>query len=293
MVQQRAVTFFSEGTPMSGVLHLPDDVAPGRRLPGVICCLGFGLIKEVLMPPYADALAQAGHAVLRFDYRTFGGSGGTPRCRLSPPMQVTDIRNAISFVQTLKEVEPARVALFGTSLGASMAVATAGVDARIRATVAVAGPGDLERVWRAFPTFESFREKVWAARRTFAATGETTSMDITRLLSSDPATCDVLRAEKARVPEWTMQVTFESLADLFEFRPEVVAHTISPGASLFVYPTEDALIARQEVMSQFAKARAPREVLALEGAQHHEIYGAGPVMQKVLDATVAFYQRHL
>jgi hypothetical protein len=36
-------------------------------------------------------------------------------------------------------------------------VATAGLDARAKATVAVAGPMDLGRVWRAYPGFEGFR----------------------------------------------------------------------------------------------------------------------------------------
>lgn len=285
------VTFYSEGTPMAGVLHLPVTRSTSP-LPAVVCCLGFGLIKEVLMPPYAEALVAMGYAVLRFDYRTFGESGGAPRCRLIPPMQVADIRNALSFLQTRAEVDPARLALFGTSMGASMAVATAGQDARVKAVVAVAGPGDMERVWRASPSFDAFREKVWAARRQFVATGEVTYSDITRLLSSDPATGEVLRAEKERVPEWTMKITFESLADLFEFRPEDYASTISPGASLFIYPTEDVLIARQEVMSQFAKARAPREIVGIQ-AHHREIYGDGPVMQQVVDCTRDFLARHL
>ena len=237
------VTFFSHGLKLAGVLRLPEGKAP---FPAVVMCAGMTLTKEVWLPPNAGWLCEHGYATLSFDYRGFGESEGQPRQRLVPSQQVDDVRSALTCLETLPEVDAARLGLFGVSLGASVAVATAGVDSRARATVAVAGPMDLGRVWRAWPGFAAFNEKVQAARRKAVATGELSTIKLSRLLAADPETCAMIDRDAPTIPQWKPELTFESLVDLFEFRPEAVVARISPRAVLFVAPGEDKLIAQGE-----------------------------------------------
>lgn len=288
---ERHVGFFSDGAQMAGVLRFPEGLAPGERRPAVVLCAGFSLVKEVWLPANARALNAAGYITLNFDYRTFGESEGAPRCRLVPRMQVEDVRSALSYLQTLPEVNGEQLALFGVSLGASIAVAAAGVDKRVKACVAVAGPGDLHRVWSAFPTFEGFNAKVQAARRTFCATGQATYISVLKLLSSDPETCALLARDAKDFPRWRLEVTFESLADLFEFRPEAVAGGIRAG--LFIYPAADALISKFEVQSMASKCGGLTRALALEGVRHADIYNDGPGFAPIMAATVGFLAEQL
>ncbi|MBE2251411.1 MAG: alpha/beta fold hydrolase [Myxococcus sp.] len=290
-MMERRVTFFSDGLKCSGVLRLPDGLAPGERRPAIVFCAGFSLVKEVWLPSIATALVDAGYITLNFDYRTFGESEGQPRCRLVPRMQVEDVRSALSFLETVDEVDAAQLAVFGVSLGASIAVGCAGVDGRVKACVAVAGPGDLNRVWSAFPTFAAFNAKVQAARRRFCATGEVSYVSVLKLLSSDPQTCALLEAAAPAHPTWRLEVTFESLADLFEFRPEDVAATIRAG--LFIYPAADALVSGVEVVSMASKCRGEKVLLPLEGIHHHEIYEQGAGFAPIVEAARAFLGKTL
>ncbi|MGV3621141.1 MAG: alpha/beta hydrolase [Archangium sp.] len=286
----RPVHFFSHGTRISGFLRLPADTGP---FPTVILCAGMTLTGDVWLQPNAEWLVANGYATLSFDYRGFGESDGVPRCRLVPTMQVEDVRAALTFLETQPEIDATRLGLFGVSLGASIAIATAGLDARVKATVAVAGPMDLGRVWRAYPGFEGFRAKVHAARQKAVTTNEFSSIKLSRLLASDPETCRKIDTDAAQFEHWRPELTFESLADLFEFVPEKVVADISPRAVLFVAPENDKLIAGEELPSAFAKAGEPKQLVTLPGLAHHEIYGSGAGFTPTMNATGDFFRKHL
>jgi dienelactone hydrolase len=50
-----------------------------------------------------------------YDHRSFGDSEGEPRQELDPWLQVRDYRHAITYAETLKDVDPDRVGIWGTS----------------------------------------------------------------------------------------------------------------------------------------------------------------------------------
>lgn len=289
MTTVRSVSFFSHGARVAGLLRLPEG---SSKPPVVVMCAGMTLTKEVWLPANAQWLCAHGYATLSFDYRGFGESEG-PRNRLVPSMQVEDVRSALTFLETVGEVDSTRMALFGVSLGASVAVATAGVDSRVKATVAVAGPMDLGRVWRAFPGFDGFQAKVVSARRKAVGTGELSYIKLSRLLASDPETCSMIERDAPGIPSWRPEVSFESLGDLFEFRPEAVVAAISPRAVMFIAPEHDELIAQGELQSSFAKAGEPKRFVTLEGVKHHEVYGAGPGFAPTMNATGGFFAEFL
>ena len=288
----KAIEFFSNGLRLKGVLRHPAGFEPSRQVPAVVMCQGFSLTKEVWMTPFAKALNDAGYLTLSLDYSTFGESEGQPRCRLVPWMQVEDVRNALTFLETLPEVRPAALGLFGVSLGASVAVAVAGTDARVAAMVAAAGPGDLNRVWSVFPGYPTFYEKIRAARRAFVSTGKVSYIALTRLLASDPEECAMVERDAPSYPGWRPEVTFESLHDLVEFRPEDEAPNIR-GASLYIYAQNDVLISPFEVQSLYSKTGGPKELFCLEKLPHPEIYGEGKGFAPMVERSLRFFAVHL
>jgi fermentation-respiration switch protein FrsA (DUF1100 family) len=74
--------------------------------------------NRAMRAPLADALARHGTAVLLFDYRGYGGNPGTPTER----GLVADARAAREYLLARDDVDPKRVAYFGESLGAAVAV---------------------------------------------------------------------------------------------------------------------------------------------------------------------------
>jgi dienelactone hydrolase len=114
-------------------LYLPEREDLG---PAVVLGHGLGAIKEMRLDAYAERFAAAGFAALAFDYRHFGASGGAPRQLLDIGRQLADWTAAVSFARQLPEVDPDRVAIFGSSFGGGHAILTAARDARIAAVIA-------------------------------------------------------------------------------------------------------------------------------------------------------------
>lgn len=294
MNRPTSVSFFSEGERVVGDLRLPLPMTmpvTAQPPPLVIFCAGMTLTKEVWLPPWAEAMNARGWATLNFDHRGFGGSGGA-RLRLVPQQQVDDIRNAITWAESREDVDASRIALVGVSLGAATALGAAGVEGlcgdRVKAAACVAGPSDLWRVWSALPNFPSFFAKVKAARRQYVATGEAKTMKLSKLLSSDPGTCALIEHDAPLHASWLPELTFESLASLFEFRPEKVAAFSK--ATLFVTCGNDSLIGRTEAVSAWASCREPRRLTEIPDIVHHEIYGDGKGFAPAIAAVDGFFR---
>jgi alpha-beta hydrolase superfamily lysophospholipase len=83
---------------------------------------------------FAERFAAAGFAALVFDHRGFGDSGGEPDL-FDPARQLEDWRAAIAFARSLPEVDPERVATFGSSMGGGNALAAAAEDPRVAAAI--------------------------------------------------------------------------------------------------------------------------------------------------------------
>ena len=175
---ERQVSYYSEGTKMSAVLYVPDGAGPDRPLPGIVLCHGFTGIKELILADYASRFAAAGYVALAFDYRGFGESEGE-RGRLIPVEQVRDIRNSITFMETLDEVDPERIGLWGTSYGGANVVQVAGIDQRPKCVVAQVGFGDGGRGLSRRPPEETapIREMIGNERKKRVLTGESTMVD--------------------------------------------------------------------------------------------------------------------
>ncbi len=98
---------------------------------------GFSLTRHDGLPAYAERLAAAGAAVLVFDHRYLGDSGGVPRQRFRTLAQRQDWRAAVEFARRLDGVDPSRIVLWGFSFSGGVAVQTAAADARIAAVLAL------------------------------------------------------------------------------------------------------------------------------------------------------------
>ena len=78
---------------------------------------GFSGTMDWILPSYAERFAVAGFAVLIFDYRFVGESEGQPRQLIDVKQQREDIRAATHFARRTEGIDPARIALWDTSLG--------------------------------------------------------------------------------------------------------------------------------------------------------------------------------
>lgn len=131
------ISFVSEGETLVGMLFLPDTYQPGHRLPIVIINGPWTQVKEQIGYRYGRKLAELGLASLAMDYRFYGESGGEPRQLESTRAKAKDVQNAVSFLQTVSEIDPERIGVLGVCAGAGNVIFASVADPRIKAVATV------------------------------------------------------------------------------------------------------------------------------------------------------------
>ena len=131
---RKDVSFKVKGTSISAWLYVPEDLS--APVPCIIMGHGFGGTKDMIMESYALRYQEAGFAVLAFDYRHFGESEGEPRQLVLISYQLEDYAAAIEYARGLDEIDPARIALWGTSASGGYGIVIAAKDKNIACVVA-------------------------------------------------------------------------------------------------------------------------------------------------------------
>jgi len=126
---RKDVSFEVGGIRVSAWLYLPQDLSV--PIPCIVMNHGFGGTKNMILQSYALRFQKAGFAVLTYDYRYFGESEGKPSQMFSTPSQLEDCKEAIFFARSLQEVNPDKIAIWGTSAGGGYGLAIAAHDKKI------------------------------------------------------------------------------------------------------------------------------------------------------------------
>lgn len=134
-VNHRKVTFVNRyGITLAADLYEPKDAA--GKLAAIAVSGPFGAVKEQCSGLYAQTLAERGFLCLAFDPSFTGESGGTPRYVASPDINTEDFSAAVDFLSTQDNVDAERIGILGICGWGGLAINAAGIDTRIKATVA-------------------------------------------------------------------------------------------------------------------------------------------------------------
>ena len=134
-VDHSKVTFVNRyGITLAADMYVP-KVAEGK-LPAIAVCGPFGAVKEQSAGLYAQTMAERGFLTISFDPSFTGESGGQPRYMASPDINTEDFMAAVDFLSLNDKVDPERIGIIGICGWGGMAINTAALDTRIKATVA-------------------------------------------------------------------------------------------------------------------------------------------------------------
>ena len=129
------VTFVNRyGITLAADMYVPKD-AEGK-LPAIAVCGPFGAVKEQCAGLYAQTMAERGFLTIAFDPSFTGESGGNVRYMASPDINTEDFMAAVDFLSLCDKVDPERIGIIGICGWGGMALNTAALDTRIKATVA-------------------------------------------------------------------------------------------------------------------------------------------------------------
>ena len=134
-VNHSKVTFHNRyGVTLAADMYIPKN-AEGK-LSAIAVCGPFGAVKEQAAGLYAQTMAERGFLTIAFDPSFTGESSGEPRYMASPDINTEDFMAAVDFLSLQDIVDPEKIGIIGICGWGGMAINTAALDTRVKATVA-------------------------------------------------------------------------------------------------------------------------------------------------------------
>ena len=276
---EQRVQFSSDGLKLAGVLHIPEGLKKGERRPAFMVLHGFGSNKDSSVPTAATKLfTSLGYVVLRFDMRGCGESEGK-RGRTICLEQVEDTRHALEFLQTRDEVQKDRIAVYGQSFGAAVAVYSAGVEPRIAACISTGGWGHGEKKFRkqhespdAWRRFTTMMEKGDAMK----ARGETLMVPRYDIVPIRPE----LRSHVAAGS--ILEFPYEVVESMYAFTANEVVGKIAPRPLLLMHAAHDTVTPTEQSVDLFQHAGQPTDLHLVAGVDHFMLSEGNPLVMDIL-----------
>jgi alpha/beta superfamily hydrolase len=152
----RDISLQVENINIEGRLYLPDS---GERTPYPAVCICHGIPsgnppdpKDGGYPQLAERVCNEGFAVLIFNFRGTGNSGGN----IDMAGWTGDLKIAIDYLCALPEIDGSQLSLLGFSGGAAVSVYVASQDRRVSNVIACACPAEFN-FGDPLPLIERFR----------------------------------------------------------------------------------------------------------------------------------------
>lgn len=135
---QRDISFqTSDHVTLRGWLFTPESAT--SKVPCLVMTPGFGGLKEMDLDAFANYFtSKLALSCLVYDQRGFGASDqkeGSPRQEVIPTLQQSDISDAITFAQSLSEIDPTRIGIWGSSYSGGNVLFAGAVDRRVKAVL--------------------------------------------------------------------------------------------------------------------------------------------------------------
>jgi len=276
---EERVQWKSAGLNISGVVEFPEGVKRGERRAAILVLHGFGSNKDSpLVRTVTRIFTSLGYVALRFDMRGCGESEGE-RGRVICLEQVADTSSAFNFLSTMEYVDSKRVAVFGHSFGAAVAVYAAGTDARIAACISSGGWGDGAKKFRkqhaspeAWQRFSAMMEEGRSRRQH----GERMMVPRFDIVPIRPG----LRGNLA--PGSILEFPFEVVESMYAFTANEVVGRIAPRPLLLLHPADDSVTPTEQSIDLFAHAGQPADLHLFADVDHFLFSDDNPMVQAVV-----------
>ncbi len=256
-----------DGTALAGWRARPESPGPH---PVVVLTHGLSGTIDLGLEAYAERFTAWGLACVAYDHRNWGRSAGWPRCESDPWRQVGDLRDAISFVRTLAEIDGERIGIWGTSYAGGHVLTVAALDRRVRCVVSQVPLISGRRTFDAWVPDDKrgrFLERL-AADRDARARGVPPATTPAALPGSE--TEEWVRRVDAR-GLYPNQLTVRSLELLRTYEPIAFVEEIAPTPLLMVVAENDTQTPTAWQLEAFERAGEPKRLLSIP-CRHYDVY---------------------
>jgi len=265
------------GVSLAGWLYRPAGPGPW---PAIVMSHGFACVKEQGLDRFAACFAAAGFAVLAYDHRACGASGGSPRGEIDPLAQIADLREMVTWIQMQDGIDPERIGLWGTSYSGGHVLALGAIDRRIGCIVAqvptISGGESFRR--RVAPdAIAPLRRRFNADRAERLRGGEPERRrvipegDQPGLYHSPEAQAFWGVAAALSAGRWDPQVTLRSVELASDYEPAAAIERISPVPLLMVVADQDDVTPTDLALAAYQRAQEPKRLCLIRGG-HFDPY---------------------
>lgn len=291
-MQTESVTFYSEGDPIAALWRTPEGHSgPFRAIvqgPGWL-----GLKDAKLYVRYHEALVAAGFAVLIFDYRGFGDSGGD-RGVLSPARQLQDLVNAVTYLTTRDDVIADAIGAFGTGgTGGGNSILLAGVDSRIKAAVSQVPVADgtdwlhrmrQEHEWLAFLADLEADAKL----RVTTGAGRQVHPREEIMVPTPERRATTIKADvDDKIPS---AISLSCAEEILSYKPIEAARTLTTPL-MVIGVAGDATTPTDHAEALYAAAKGPKELIMQNHTTHYAAYDK--YWEQTTPRIVAWFERYV
>jgi pimeloyl-ACP methyl ester carboxylesterase len=243
---------------------------------------GISCVKEMYLDDFARVFADAGFAVVVYDNRGFGASGGEPRQELDPWAQVGDYRHACTFAETLDVVDNDRIGFWGVSYGGGNAIVAAALDRRCKCVVSVVPMISGYRQFRRFlpahlapmirAAFDADRRGRFAGEppRTIPVVADTV-FDPYVVLPQRESYDFFTSTHRERAPAWRNELTLRSVEMASEYEAGAYIGRVSPTPLQMIVMTGDLVTLADDALEFYELALEPKQLVLVPG-NHYEAY---------------------
>ncbi|PHH72333.1 hypothetical protein CDD82_6034 [Ophiocordyceps australis] len=282
--------FQSAGLTIAAELHSPDKGSPDRKGAAVIVSHPMTGVKEQTSSDYARALAKAGFYALTFDAAYQGESSGSPRGLENPTQRALDIKEAVSYLTTLKgKVDGQRIGLLGICASGGYTSYATQADLRIKAlaTVSAACVGRMTRNGGVDKDIENPDAiagalKAAAEWRTAQAADAKAEAEAPPMFEPDPAKLPAdsptfwkdaaayYGTQRGKHSRCNHKVPLSSYDLMVNYDSFGFQHLISPRPLLMIAGSNAQTLEHSK--AAIGNAQEPKELFIIKGKNHFELY---------------------
>jgi fermentation-respiration switch protein FrsA (DUF1100 family) len=298
---RKKVEFLSEGHKIVGNLFRPDNFKEGDALPAVVMAGPMTGVKEQVAGLWAERLAKAGFITLAFDHRNFGESEGIPRQHEDPAKKIEDLKNAISFLASLPEVDASKIAACGISMGGGYVLQLAAWDRRIKAASIVASGLNLgdtflemmgkEALIKRLEELNASRQKHYDTCEVQYIPAVATGGKPAAMTGDEPF--EYYGTSRSWSAGWVNRYTTESIENLMSFNAVPYAHHVSPTPLLIIHGKNDKYCPPKFAQEVFDKAREPKVIMWVDAPNHIDLYDVEKYLEPAVNKTVEWFNKYL
>lgn len=302
------VTFKSQGVNLAGHLYLPKGFDASKKYPTIIFSGPLLQVKEQMAANYGKVLIDKGYVYLAFDHIGHGESEGDMGPHENANLKTEGIRDAISYLRTLKFVNRDKLFGLGGCASGGYMPFVAVTEKRLKGVATVSGMNN-----NIFAYFgRSDKDKLIAvfteaneARQRMYETGEIETMDPHKFIFGKPY-------EGNKITDFPEGVAREGYEYYMTKRGRTANYTHRAKANLLEYgPMVDATAYAEYIFMPFIgvagenagskvftqnfydKAKEPKELVVIKGASHVDLYDKVDFIEQAVDKIDDFFKKHV